>query len=326
MIRLITGTPGSGKTLWVVKQLLELFNRPDDKQRPIYSNIRNLKFDNVLDVPDDYRECPTGSLIIYDEAQQYKAFAKETRATDNECGKSLSTHRHGGYDIWLITQSPKLLNDFAMENVGEHVHIYRPRNKKTVRLYFWSYAVKNLTKSNFKDADDERVWRYEPHLYQYYKSAEVHTYEKRISQRTVSTLITAVFIFGVLGYFIANGIGKGKDMKDGDVLQAQSSPTQQSENHAELATPQSQPTAQTPEQMEIQRVASVFASETSCSARNSYGHILDISFDECMRYSNDPKLIQPSYLPTQQPTYQAQAQTDTTPQVQVSDTVITDNL
>lgn len=310
MIRLITGTPGSGKTLWVVKQLLAQFAKSDDKQRPIYSNINNLKLDNVLPVPDDYRDCPTGSLIIYDEAQQFPAFAKETRATANECGKSLSTHRHGGYDIWLITQSPKLLNDFAMENVGEHVHIYRPRNKKTVRLYFWSYAVKNLTKSNFKDADDERVWRYEPHLYQYYKSAEVHTHEKRISQRTVSVLITAVFIFGILGYFINQGLATGSQLQDpAKAVDKVDNPMKSTLATTATASTNIQPQqAQLPPQppqpridqqqilmdKERERVASVMMMGDDCLAMNSFGHYLDLSLDECKAVISKP--LESSYL------------------------------
>lgn len=135
MIRLITATPGSGKTCLVVEWLL----KEVDKQfyGEIYTNIEDLRIVGVKSLPPnaDWRLLNPDKdkdkkpiLMVVDEAQYFDAFMKETK--QNAIGKDLSTHRHYGIDLWIITQSPKLLNSYVLENVGEHVHLYRPQKKK----------------------------------------------------------------------------------------------------------------------------------------------------------------------------------------------------
>lgn len=217
MIRLITATPGSGKTCLVVEWLLKEVDKGFYKS--IYHNINDLKITGLLPLLEDWRKVPEElkpALIIVDEAQYHHAFMKET-TKDNQIGKDLSTHRHYGVDFWLITQSPKLLNPYVIENTGEHVHLYRPKKAKTVTVYWWSYAVTNLTKSNFKQADDVQKWRLNPNMFQYYKSTVAVTDGKgRISQRNVSAVITFCIIMGVIVYFIKQGSNSFEAMQHKD--------------------------------------------------------------------------------------------------------------
>lgn len=198
-IRLVTATPGSGKTCLVVQWLLDEIDKGFYKE--FYTNINNLRIMGVKKLPDnaDWRTLnPNQSkdeppkLVIIDEAQYFKAFMKENRSADNGIGKDLSTHRHYGIDIWFITQSTKLLNDYVLENVGEHVHLYRPRKKKSIQVYWWSSVQRSLTKTAFKDADDMQIWRINPAMFDLYKSTANVTDDKvRTSQKLVSSLITA---------------------------------------------------------------------------------------------------------------------------------------
>ena len=135
MIRLITATPGSGKTCMVIEWLLKELDKGFYKS--IYANINGLKIMGIHPLLDDWRKVPDEHkpcLYIVDEAQYHQEFMKETTKA-NEVGKALSTHRHFGIDFWLITQSPKLLNPYVIENTGEHVHLYRPKKSKSVTVY-----------------------------------------------------------------------------------------------------------------------------------------------------------------------------------------------
>lgn len=214
MIRLVTATPGSGKTCMVIEWLLKELDKGFYKS--IYANIAGLKIMGIKPLLSDWRDVPDEDkpcLYIVDEAQYHREFMKETNK-DNEIGKDLSTHRHMAIDFWLITQSVKLLNSYVIENVGEHVHLYRPKKAKTVTVYWWSYAVTSMTKSNFKMADDVQKWRLNPQMFQYYKSTVAVTDGKaRISQRNVSAWITFAIIMLVIAYFVKGGASAMQEMQ-----------------------------------------------------------------------------------------------------------------
>lgn len=229
MIRLVTATPGSGKTCMVIEWLLKELDKGFYKS--IYANIAGLKIMGIKPLLSDWRDVPDEDkpcLYIVDEAQYHREFMKET-TKDNEIGKDLSTHRHMAIDFWLITQSVKLLNSYVIENVGEHVHLYRPKKAKTVTVYWWSYAVTSMTKSNFKMADDVQKWRLNPQMFQYYKSTVAVTDGKaRISQRNVSAWITFGIIMLVIAYFVKGGASAMQDMQHKETTEQKKEETKQS--------------------------------------------------------------------------------------------------
>lgn len=125
MIKLITGTPGSGKTLFAVSEILE----EAKKGRTIYCDIDGLRIDGVMPIADDldWRDTPEGSLVVYDEAQQNDIFkAGRGALSDNQIVKDLEIHRHTGHDIIFITQSPIFMHNHIRQLVGEHMHLHRP--------------------------------------------------------------------------------------------------------------------------------------------------------------------------------------------------------
>lgn len=234
MIRVIEGTPGAGKTNIVCEWLLKDIDKGTYDE--CYTSINNLRVVGVKSIPPqfDWRDLNpvnelTGlrddkkRLVIYDEAQYEEAFMKENRK-DNPVGKDLSTHRHYGIDLWLISQSSALLNSYVHANTGEHVFMYRPRKKKTVKVYWWSHIQKSLTKDAFKTADDEQTWRLNPSMFPLYTSTSgVTDGQTRKSTKLFSILFSAVLIFSFLGFMVNRGIGaftsmSGKGDDDDKVL------------------------------------------------------------------------------------------------------------
>ena len=229
MIRVIEATPGAGKTNIVVEWLCKEIDKGFYDE--IYTSINGLRIVGVKSMGEqfDWRTLnPVNELtnlrddkkrlVVYDEAQYEEAFMKENRK-DNPIGKDLSTHRHYGMDIWLITQSSTLLNSYVHANTGEHVFMYRPRKKKTVKVYWWSHIQKSLSKEAFKTADDEQTWRLNPSMFPLYVSTSgVTDGQTRKSTKLFSILFTAVMVFAFLGFMVNRGVsafttmsGKGDD-------------------------------------------------------------------------------------------------------------------
>ena len=229
MIRVIEATPGAGKTNIVVEWLCAEVDKGFYDE--IYTSINGLRIVGVksMEAQFDWRALNpvnelTGlrddkkRLVVYDEAQYEEAFMKENRK-DNPIGKDLSTHRHYGMDIWLITQSSILLNSYVHANTGEHVFMYRPRKKKTVKIYWWSHIQKSLTKEAFKTADDEQTWRLNPSMFPLYVSTSgVTDGQTRKSTKLFSVLFTAVMVFSLIGFMIYKGVGSFKAMAAGDTV------------------------------------------------------------------------------------------------------------
>lgn len=74
-LKLVTSPPGTGKTLLLIKMIFEYLR----EGRRVYSNIDQLKIEEVLPIPSnaDWRDYPDGSVIIYDEAQEHAAFSSD---------------------------------------------------------------------------------------------------------------------------------------------------------------------------------------------------------------------------------------------------------
>ena len=335
MIRLYTATPGSGKTCLVMEHLIKEVDRQFYKE--FYTNIEGIKIMGMKPLPPDAdwrtlnpekdpKQPP--KLVIIDEAQYFEAFMKENRSVKNEIGKDLSTHRHYGIDIWFISQGTKLLNDYVLENVGEHVFLYRPRKKKTVTVYWWSYAQKTLSKTAFKDADDMQKWRLNPAMFDLYKStSQVTDANARTSSKVVSTLIVGIGVICLLGVFVSQGVGAFKNMKDGDTQTiasvdgskliptkpVASVPASTPAPIVAASVPASTPAPivavapVVPVDPEMTRVASVISFGGRCTLYNSKGVVLDLPKSDCLAYASGEKRMSFAVRPSSDPTYTAQS-------------------
>lgn len=208
MIVLVTGTPGSGKTLFVVSKILELQKQFPD--RKIYSDIEGLQIDGVEHSPDDWRTTPDNSIVIYDEAQQHERFRAGTQANKDEIVQKLQVHRHTGHDIWFITQSPRFLNAFVLDLVGEHYHLHRPYGAKLASVYYWRSVRKQPQSLASRElAENEFLFKYPKELFDVYKSATQHNVKLKIPKKLWLIVAAIVVMFGfVLKMIYSDGSQK----------------------------------------------------------------------------------------------------------------------
>lgn len=214
---LVTGAPGCGKTHYVMKRIQDELK----SGRKVYTNIAECKLAGVEPIPGndknelDWTLTPQGNadndekgaLIVYDEAQKlsYFEYKRGEKLSSNHLLKDLETHRHKGYDLIFITQSPKFLHLHLLELVNEHYHVNRRfnRNQSEICLYRNKYEPNPATKAAYDRAEDIFTVNYDKKLFEQYKSTEIVTNKGfRISRKLRNGLIIIALIFTALFYYV----------------------------------------------------------------------------------------------------------------------------
>lgn len=207
-IRLITGGIGTGKSLWTVEALFKEHEKTPD--RGIYTDITGIKHTGILKAPDDWREIPNNSLIVYDEVQYRDLFSRHNSKRDKQI-LDLTTIRKRGIELWLITQRARFLNADVLGLVNEHVHLERVAQKVS-NVYIWQEAELNITKTKKLFAFDKYRWAYPEHIFGFYESIQPdakHNKRSYINKGAVGVIVTLIFA-GIAGcIFIYNATKKG---------------------------------------------------------------------------------------------------------------------
>lgn len=195
MITLTTGVPGSGKSLYTISYVKA---KSESENRPVfYHGIKDLTLPWLLmDDPREWDSLPEGSIIVIDECQT----VFRPRGAGSQVPAyiaALETHRHKGYDIFLITQHPMLVDQNIRRLVGQHFHVVRKFGLDRANVHEWG-STHEITQRNLAQAT-QHIFRYTQEAYSYYKSAEMHTHKKRIPMR-VYFLMAAPLLIGVLVY------------------------------------------------------------------------------------------------------------------------------
>jgi hypothetical protein len=242
MITLISATPGSGKTLWAVKEIFARANEADPWN--IFSNIDGLKLDTAQPLRDSFEDYPPRSLVVIDEAQRIKHFSKNYKhPVKNEMHPEvqfLETHRHADHlDIIYITQAPRRLHADVLDMVGMHYHLHRPMGMKMATWWLWRHHQLNPnTKSVKADAEDSGTFTYPKHLFDMYKSSDGgdDSHSKiKIPMKIINAVWMLCLVLGVTAYLYMSSQPSDKE----ETVQNESSQT------IEKSIPESANTANT---------------------------------------------------------------------------------
>lgn len=210
MLAIISGVPGSGKTLWVVDQIL---NNPEYSSRPVFIHgVDDFNFNArtglfPLEDPKAWVDCPQGSVIVFDEAQ-YPFPVRSASKAPPPFIDEFSTHRHKGFDIFMTSQHPTMLDSHIRKVCGRHLHFLRVFGLKSCTIFEWpEYRPDNDSASRRKTALLKR-WSYPKSVFGAYKSADVHTHTRKIPRKVLMIpvfLVVGVIIFILWFHFMTNG-------------------------------------------------------------------------------------------------------------------------
>lgn len=188
MLYLITGVPGSGKTL---KMISDLMNRKDLKDRPLYLDgitevngeiIPNLPIPEGETMQTWHKWAPTGAILVIDECQRvFRPRPSGSKVPDYVA--ELETHRHRGIDIFLLTQHPRLVDVNVRSLIGHHCHISKT-NLGVRRMFEWERCGDPTSKTDVEGAV-KSVYTLDKKAFGVYKSAEEHTKIRTKLSRTV---------------------------------------------------------------------------------------------------------------------------------------------
>jgi len=170
-IVLITGLPGHGKgvfSLDMVEALRIKSNRP-----VYYHNIKDLVLQwHELKEAKDWINCPEGSIIVLDEAWQSFPLRPNTQIPPEHVGM-LAVHRHKGFDLFIITQQPSQIDTFVRRLIDTHYHIVRIFGSQKANVH--KFVGLNVNPQLSRKGSIKTVYKYPKKVYEWYKSAEVHT-------------------------------------------------------------------------------------------------------------------------------------------------------
>lgn len=207
MITLFTGMPGAGKTAAMVDLLSKLSGN-----RPVFVHYdANSKRDpgqvllnESLTLPHSEcnannwpQELPHGAILVIDEVQDIWR-PRGPGAKVPEAVSALETHRHTGIDVFLTTQSPRLLDVNVRHLVGRHVHI---RDTGILGRYWYEWPECNEA-MQWKTCVNKRRYKLPKKAFNLYKSSSLHTVAVRgvplaLYVTIGSLLLLAALIFAV---------------------------------------------------------------------------------------------------------------------------------
>lgn len=204
--------------------LIDQLSRKHPNRR-IYTNIIGMNYPGVLTInsspekPFDWRDLPDGSIVFFDEAHEHPAFSAQdllgTARTDAEkkrkaeildIGDSLTLHGHFGFDIYLITQNPKLLREQVRAACSVHYVMRRLWGLDVAMIYEFAEVQTYFANATRKQALSVKRFRYPKNLYKYYVSSNVHNIQKRVPLLYMSFFAIPVLIFA-MGYSKASDTG-----------------------------------------------------------------------------------------------------------------------
>lgn len=323
MIKFITGQPGNGKSLRALFDMAEEHERnaaavKSGKEQPrrFFTNIAGATteenpnaFPWVERLPEhnDWTQLPDGSYVVYDEAHADGATPELARygrlfpstgkpgESDDPRIRAMSTHRHRGFDIVLVTQWPTKIHHQVRALVGEHTHMNRAMGLGVAGVVKWTRAQLDPYDERARDKAEEEMWRFDKSLYDRYKSSTLHTSSHRFRvPKKVWSGLSVLFVVVLMAWCSYAWVKNRYPDKDKALEQERA----QGEASLLAPAPSASPTDvvmlpgvglhSSINTAAVPTLAGCVSSDRGCRCFNAEGFQIDMSRQECERTIAQP--------------------------------------
>jgi hypothetical protein len=330
-LTMITGKKGSGKTLFTVSLIEQMVKdnealvKAGKEPRAIYSDIDGLQFDSILPAPDDWRDTPNNSIIIYDEVQKREEWQRTgKRINNNKMILDFTTMRKTNHIIYIITQDPQFIDSTVCKLIDHHLHVVRGFGLPASNIYHWEgYCSTPDNATNKARAISEIKFNHPKRLFdKYVTGVEKDSIKTNIPGKVkfmvifiIMMIVSSLYLFGSSDFVdIATG-EHGQKIANPDALPVsdpqnpaapQQNPTKTNELQNELNEAKLEIERLKREMLgkrslyvqdELIRPAMVIESTGGgCRVYNAAGDLLLLDPSECLAMSSDRALMPSSRL------------------------------
>jgi zona occludens toxin len=188
-ITLVTGSGGSGKTLWTMTEVEKL--RRESGRPVFYYGIPEVKLEGwtELEHPHKWIDLPSGAIFIIDESHEH--FPQRGPGKAPDFVEQFAKLRHKGYSAFLLTQDRMSLDNFIRTRANVHIHFKRVFGWERSTMFTWQelgdpkdyHSLQKAQTSNFN---------FPKEVYSWYKSADVHTIQKTVPKFKLALVMVPV--------------------------------------------------------------------------------------------------------------------------------------
>ena len=224
MLYLTTGGMGAGKTLYTLSWVRALqlatdrpvaihqtYSKREDKMKPRITlkgealtwGWKVIDFENWADEPD-------GTIFIIDECHEVMPTRGATSKAPSPHIQDLASHRHRGFDFYLITQHPKNMDSFVRRLIadpGWHRHIKRRSGAEFASVLEWPNVTEKCESNTAGKTATVTSGRYPKEVFDWYVSASIHTAKFRFPKQLyfiIAAIVLVPLLIGGAVYYLKN--------------------------------------------------------------------------------------------------------------------------
>ena len=195
-VRLVTGLPGAGKSLRLVQIIREYLSQGRNVYVHGLDGLQAFGWEPCD--PREWQSLPDGSVVVVDEAQ--KVWPTRRMGDPPADVRALSEPRHHGFDFFLATQHPTMLDSYVRKLVNGHEHVVRQWGSNVARLISWAECQDDPQALGTRQRGTDALWRHPRDCFDLYKSATQHTVKRKVPFRVWSLPVLLV-VACVLAFF-----------------------------------------------------------------------------------------------------------------------------